>query len=104
MATDYPDSSPKLRKLALSGATPTQDEDNNMVVGDIVHDIDTGNLWRCLDATAGAPVYAQLFSLADFPYTPGTPADWVVPLPTTTQAAIDRIASFLAATAVAPIP
>lgn len=37
-------------------------------------------------------------------YTPGTPADWVAPVPTTLQQATDRIASLLALLNGSPIP
>jgi len=58
---------PKLSTLApqkfvqnFSGATPTLDVDDDVLLGDYAVDTSNDALWKCIDNTAGAPVWVEM--------------------------------------------
>ena len=71
----YPDTAPKIRRLNLSGAVPTHDVNNNIIIGDTIWDLDTDVMWICKDNTAGAPIWIAyagenaVNNVAGAPYT-----------------------------------
>lgn len=67
-------------------------------------DANTYESWQTNVTPQGTVVAALLDTARGVKYTPGTPANWVAPAPTTVQAALDRMAAVVSTGGAVPIP